>query len=73
MAFVLQANANNAACLSEVEFVSTNNLKILFHVSSSPFFTPIHRVASLFSGGILLKLSTYQLVFEQIVIYLLIW
>lgn len=50
---VLQANANNAACLSEVDEVLKNSLKTLFHVSSVPFLTPMHNTGFFTSGGIL--------------------
>jgi len=63
--FVLQANANNDACLSEVDFVVLNNSKTLFHVSVFPFLIPIQRAASFTSGGILLKV---RINFEQIMI-----
>lgn len=55
--FVLQANANSAACLSEADNVFENKSKTLFHVSSFPFLTPTHRVASFTSGGILLEIN----------------
>lgn len=53
MPFVLQVNANNVACLSEVDDVFKNNLKTLFQESSVPFLTPKQRAASFISGGIL--------------------
>jgi len=51
--FLLHANANRAACLSEVDFVSKNKLKTPFHVSSVPFAIATQRAASFTSGGIL--------------------
>lgn len=53
MLFVLQANANSAACLSEADDVFKNKSNTLFHVSSVPFLTPTHKAASFTSGGIL--------------------
>lgn len=57
--FVLQANANNAACLSDVDEVLKNSLKTLSHVSSVPFLTPTHNTDFFTSGGIL-KYKTYK-------------
>lgn len=65
--FVLQANANSDACLSEVDNVFLNNSKTLFHVSVVPFLTPLQRAASFTSGGILLR-KNILINFEQIII-----
>lgn len=67
MLFVLQANANSDACLSEVDDVFLNNVNTLFHVSVVPFLTPLHRAASFTSGGILLR-ENININFEQIMI-----
>lgn len=70
MLFLLQANANNDACLSEVDDVFLNNSKTLFHVSLVPFLIPLQRAASFTSGGILLKV---RINFKQIMIVLIIY